>query len=40
MELVNYYKRFIEFLNLLLDIENKPNFVIAKDKSIIYNEKM
>lgn len=39
MDLVNYYKKLIKFLNLLLEIENKPNFVIAKDKTIIYNEK-
>lgn len=39
MDLVNYYKKLFEFLSLLLEIENKPNFVIAKDKTIIYNEK-
>lgn len=39
MDLVNYYKKLIEFLSLLLGIENKSNLVFAKDKRIIYNEK-
>ena len=38
MELIEYYKKFIEFLNLLLDMENKPNLVMVKDKKIIFNE--
>ena len=38
MDSITYYKKFLEFLRLLLDIENKPNLVIAKDNSIIYNE--
>ena len=38
MELIEYYKKFIEFLKLLLDMKNKPNLVIAKSKKIIFNE--
>ena len=38
MELIEYYKKFIEFLSLLLDMEDKPNLVIAKNKKIIFNE--
>ena len=39
MELIEYYEKFIEFLNLLLNEKNKPNLVVVKNKKIIFNEK-
>ena len=39
MELIEYYEKFIEFLNLLLDVKNKPNLVVVKNKKLIFNEK-
>ncbi len=38
MEIVEYYKKYIEFLGLVLRLKIKPNLVIAKNKKIIYND--